>query len=144
MLQWHLTGIELESEEDPASEEHFGISVAEGELSCTAAAGSAGPAAAQPTAVLRVSHAQSMLCACLLCACLLRRQAARSSVQPHPRCCLAAGMSSGVIPVVLNRGGVGDIVKHGHNGFLAPTAQVGAVGCRLQVAFGQACSSCVT
>ncbi|PRW51010.1 Glycosyl transferase family 2 [Chlorella sorokiniana] len=62
LVQWHLTGIELESEEDPASEEHFGISVAE-------------------------------------------------------------GMSSGVIPVVLNRGGVGDIVKHGHNGFLAPTAQ---------------------
>ncbi|KAI7842484.1 hypothetical protein COHA_003838 [Chlorella ohadii] len=62
LVQWHLTGIELESEEDPASEEHFGISVAE-------------------------------------------------------------GMSSGVIPVVLNRGGVGDIVKHSHNGFLAPTAQ---------------------
>lgn len=35
-------------------------------------------------------------------------------------------MSSGVIPVVLNRGGVGDIVKHGHNGFLAPFAQVGS------------------
>lgn len=35
-------------------------------------------------------------------------------------------MSSGVIPVVLNRGGVGDIVKHDHNGYLAPTAQVGA------------------
>lgn len=30
LVQWHLTGIELASEEDPASEEHFGISVAEG------------------------------------------------------------------------------------------------------------------
>ena len=32
LVQWHLTGVELEAgEEDPASEEHFGISIAEGE-----------------------------------------------------------------------------------------------------------------
>ena len=46
--------------------------------------------------------------------------------QPLPLPCPApstpAGMSAGVIPVVLQRGGVGDIVKHGQNGFLAPTA----------------------
>lgn len=36
-------------------------------------------------------------------------------------------MSAGVIPVVLDRGGVGDIVRHGQNGYLAPTpADVGA------------------
>lgn len=32
-------------------------------------------------------------------------------------------MSAGVIPVVLRRGGVGDIVKHGLNGFLAPNGE---------------------
>jgi hypothetical protein len=33
LVQWHLTGVELEAgEEDPASEEHFGISIAEGEV----------------------------------------------------------------------------------------------------------------
>jgi hypothetical protein len=31
LVQWHLTGIEMPpGEEDPASEEHFGISIAEG------------------------------------------------------------------------------------------------------------------
>ncbi|KAI3427093.1 hypothetical protein D9Q98_007032 [Chlorella vulgaris] len=63
LVQWHLTGVELEpGAEDPASEEHFGISIAE-------------------------------------------------------------GMSAGVIPVVLNRGGVTDIVKHKHTGFLAADSE---------------------
>ncbi|KAL4444085.1 hypothetical protein ABPG75_011822 [Micractinium tetrahymenae] len=62
LVQWHLTGIGLEVAEDPASEEHFGISIAE-------------------------------------------------------------GMSAGVIPVVLNRGGVTDIVRHGVTGYLAQSAQ---------------------
>lgn len=30
LVQWHLTGVEREDEDDPASEEHFGIAVAEG------------------------------------------------------------------------------------------------------------------
>ena len=37
LIQWHLTGVELETTDDPASEEHFGISVAEGELGTLAA-----------------------------------------------------------------------------------------------------------
>lgn len=38
LVQWHLTGIELEVAEDPASEEHFGISIAEGGRGGAAAA----------------------------------------------------------------------------------------------------------
>lgn len=37
---------------------------------------------------------------------------------PHP-----PGMTAGVIPVVLNRGGVGDIVHHGYNGFMASSPE---------------------
>eukprot|EP00887_Chlorella_sp_A99_P006799 scaffold2.g6799.t1 len=62
LVQWHLTGVESNTTSDPASEEHFGISIAE-------------------------------------------------------------GMTAGTIPVVLDRGGVGDIVQHGINGFLAANPQ---------------------
>lgn len=137
--QWHLTGIELESEEDPASEEHFGISVAEGGWK------SRWPRVGCSWGSLRSAAEADNECdsACPLLHCNTpgwtmagqlplslkggwppgprRPPPAVKAILPDP----AAGMSSGVIPVVLNRGGVGDIVKHGHNGFLAPTAQVG-------------------
>eukprot|EP00887_Chlorella_sp_A99_P005834 scaffold1.g5834.t1 len=58
LVQWHLTGYDVKAGSDPASEEHFGISVCE-------------------------------------------------------------GMGQGVVPVVLDRGGLPDIVRHGRNGFLA-------------------------
>ena len=37
----------------------------------------------------------------------------------------AAGMTAGIIPVVLDRGGLRDIVDHGFNGFLGASPQVG-------------------
>jgi glycosyltransferase involved in cell wall biosynthesis len=60
LVQWHMTGAETNTTADPASEEHFGISIAE-------------------------------------------------------------GMGFGTIPVLLDRGGVSDIVQHGLNGFLGAT-----------------------
>jgi hypothetical protein len=33
LVQWHLTGVELTPGQDPASEEHFGISIVEGNTS---------------------------------------------------------------------------------------------------------------
>ena len=57
LVQWHMTGGDADTTSDPASEEHFGISVAEGQ-------------------------------------------------------------SAGAIPVVLDRGGLRDVVSHGEDGFL--------------------------
>jgi hypothetical protein len=31
LVQWHLTGADSDTHSDPASEEHFGISIVEGE-----------------------------------------------------------------------------------------------------------------
>lgn len=60
LVQWHMTGGDGDTARDPASEEHFGISVAEGQ-------------------------------------------------------------SAGAIPVVLDRGGLSDIVRNGLDGFLEKT-----------------------
>lgn len=60
LVQWHMTGGDADTTGDPASEEHFGISVAEGQ-------------------------------------------------------------SAGTIPVVLDRGGLRDVVTHGEDGFLEQT-----------------------
>lgn len=60
LVQWHMTGGDGDTSRDPASEEHFGISVVEGQ-------------------------------------------------------------STGVIPIVLDRGGLGDIVRSGKDGFLEKT-----------------------
>lgn len=62
LVQWHMTGGDADTTADPASEEHFGISVVEGQ-------------------------------------------------------------SAGAIPVVLDRGGLGDIIDDGKNGFLEKDAR---------------------
>lgn len=124
-LQWHLTGIELESEEDPASEEHFGISVAEGGWVWVSVA-------AVEKELLRgwpqqgaLGHQRRRWCALSARATfwcpsgatpLLPASGPSLPLVPLPR---TAGMSAGVIPVVLQRGGVGDIVRNGSTGYLA-------------------------
>ena len=73
LVQWHMTGGDSDTADDPASEEHFGISVAEGQ-------------------------------------------------------------SAGVIPVVLDRGGLRDVVEQGEDGFLERTPA--EVGTRTVAVFG--------
>ena len=123
LVQWHLTGIELVAgAEDPASEEHFGISIAEG-----------GPGAALGSCSRLPRHGWW----CRRAGHLEQHPTLRlpdcPPTQPnqHPHACkrtptaahpVHAGMSAGVIPVVLNRGGVTDIVKHGTTGFLCQDA----------------------
>ncbi len=182
LVQWHLTGVGLVPGQDPASEEHFGISVAEGgggvalrlrlrlpawglqhpaavqgrasglrpsACSCHSmrgvAAGSVrvpavewgGPMPAGWEAGVRLLappqgyqlHA-TLLCGVGIMRCMLPHPPLSASTSPAAAPHLAhtamgcmgprAGMSAGCIPVVLLRGGVGDIVQHGVNGFLGP------------------------
>ena len=112
-------GIELEVAEDPASEEHFGISIAEGAQAAADGGrrqgGSGGrwsPAATRHAGARAPCHGPGPdRCVPLA----VRSPASILLVVP-------AGMSAGVIPVVLNRGGVTDIVRHGVTGYLGSNA----------------------
>lgn len=99
LVQWHLTGAESNTTSDPASEEHFGISIAEGKPG--------GPDTSSQRVIIhreRRHWEEAEVTAASILTCQT------SSNGPCPSAPIS-GMTAGVIPVVLNRGGVGDIVQ---------------------------------
>lgn len=145
LVQWHLTGIELEVAEDPASEEHFGISIAEGGRrrrglsACKvrnanldrhrAWAARLRDAARVPDRWRRrrrdVPRCRPATASTAAHSPPIAHWAPLPTPPPSacpPATACHAGMSAGVIPVVLNRGGVTDIVRHGVTGYLAQSA----------------------